>query len=194
MFMAHKHTPALAPVNRPAGYDFRPMRPLSFGEFPACGIAPRIGLITDNRGNAMNTRLAKLLPLLLAVLMLSACGGGDGGGDSAPPISTGGGGDPAPPPSTQPSLANTVMFYVATSSSSSQYFPEYDITLDAGTQHIIRYVPGQNRAEVLLRNYSPSYAPSRVVPYTVDDRYFVRTESRGLEYGGDHKMDEYDPL
>ncbi len=56
------------------------MRHPSFGEFPARGIAPRIGLITDDRENAMNTRFAKLLPLLLAVLMLSACGGGGGSG------------------------------------------------------------------------------------------------------------------
>src|SRR6266508_4873891 len=80
MFMADKHTPAAARVNRPTGYDFRPVRHVSFGEFPACGATPRIGFITDDRGNAMNTSLAKLLPLLLAVLMLSACGGGGGSG------------------------------------------------------------------------------------------------------------------
>jgi hypothetical protein len=101
--MAHKHTPAAAPVNRPIGYDFRPMRPLLFGEFPARGIAPRIGLITDNRGNAMNANLVKLLPLLLALLLLSACGGGDsGGGSPPPPASSGGGGDVRPPPPPPP--------------------------------------------------------------------------------------------
>src|SRR6266545_6622960 len=60
------------------------MRPPSFGEFPARGIAPRIGLITDDRGNAMNTKRLNFLPLILAVLMLGACGGGDG--TAAPPL------------------------------------------------------------------------------------------------------------
>ena len=52
------------------------MRRLPFGEFPARGIAPRIGLITHNKGNAVNAKRLKLLPLLMLLVVPGVAGAG----------------------------------------------------------------------------------------------------------------------
>jgi len=91
---------------------------------------------TDNRGNAMNTSLAKPLPLLLAVLMLAACGGGGdggygGGSNGGPPSSD----TTAPTVSSVDPTANTegVAVDVAISATFSEAMDFYSITTSTFT-------------------------------------------------------------
>ena len=67
----------------------------------------------------------------------------------------------------------STILYLVTSRSSTSYFPEYGISMEQGTQTMIRLVPETGNAEVVDSNYSPSYSKSTIRPYTVDDRFFV---------------------
>jgi hypothetical protein len=98
---------------------------------------------------------------------------------------------PAPPPPPTVSYDNRVLLFVVPSStSSSSYVHEYGITLEASTQYLIRYVPSLAKAEVVDKNYSPSYAPSSEYWYSVDDRLFIGQEWRPYETGGHHDFSE----
>ena len=96
-----------------------------------------------------------------------------------------------PPPPAPPSLSNRVLLYIVPSStSSSSYVHEYGITLESSMQYLLRYVPSLAKAEVLEKNYSPSYAPSSKFWYSVDDRLFIGQEWRPYEMGGHHDFSE----
>ncbi len=65
----------------------------------------------------------------------------------------------------------STILYLVTSRSSTSYFPEYGISMEQGTQTMIRLVPETGNAEVVDSNYSPSYSKSTIRPYTVDEAF-----------------------
>lgn len=92
------------------------------------------------------------------------------------------------------SNGDTTILYLVTSQSSTSYFAEYGISVEQGTQTMIRLIPDTGSAEVVDTNYSPSYAKSTIRPYTVDGRFFVFQSWSPSEYTGHHNFTEFDPI
>ena len=136
----------------------------------------------------------------LALLLLGVCAAACSKDTPTPtdPVNSGNPNTPGNPPQnppTQPppppSYANRVLLFVVPSATStSSYMHEYGITLESSTQYLIRYVPSLAKAEVVEKNYSPSYAPSDKYWYSVDDRLFIGEEWRPYEPGGHHDFSE----
>jgi hypothetical protein len=129
-----------------------------------------------------------LLMVGLGLAALGACGGG--GGDTPPPSSSS---PPTPSPTPTPDLTNRVVLYVVPrAADTSTYVPGLGITLESNIQYLWRLLPDEATPKVLATNTSPSWAPSNIYPYAVDDRIFVREERRPFEQGGSHTLSEFD--
>lgn len=87
---------------------------------------------------------------------------------------------------------NTVVLFFATSDHTSEYFAEYDITVESGRQNMLRFLPFTGELAQVDWNATASYAESTIRPYTVDGRFFV-VRHTGLETNDHHTFTEYDP-
>jgi hypothetical protein len=163
------------------------------------------GSPTRRSERTMNTTrkaITSQAPLLLSA-WLCACGGGGDTGAAAPteppaavqPIATP---EPTPAPVPGPAPADTsergkAILYLSTSQSGTTYDPMTGITIEHAGLSVIRYVPELGRASLFATSSSHDYARNVLVPYTVDDRVFLR-QGDPSGTGSTQRWTEVDPL
>ncbi|VAX09473.1 hypothetical protein MNBD_GAMMA25-2491 [hydrothermal vent metagenome] len=136
-------------------------------------------------------RISHLIFITFISALLFACGGGGGG--STPVADDGAAAADENNTDGNPTTTatETLQIFIKTTTGRSTTSLPGGVSLESETEYVVRLLPDTLTTSIFDKNYSPSYATSSIMPYTVDDRLFIREDIRPYEPSGSHNYTEY---